>query len=182
MIYDLWENRLEEAGEVFELYPNKSLCVLFGVEGHAPGPGLGLDRLQRTELRDGWRRSICESIYYPKFGNCKTVSLPDDLAGELPRFSGFARYERTVEIPFDAKNAFLEISDAYEGVEVFVNGVSLGIQAVPPFRYDLSGYLRGRRCDLRIEAATTLERSMAGDAGNLEPPSGINGKVFLFWI
>ena len=55
----------------------------------------------------------------------------------------------------------LEITDAYEGVEVFVNGKSLGIQVVPPYRYDLTeGLVKGTN-ELVIEVATTLERAMA---------------------
>ena len=52
----------------------------------------------------------------------------------------------------------LEIEDASEGVEVFLNGTSLGIQIAPPFRYDLTGSLRQGENRLAIEVATTLER------------------------
>ena len=50
----------------------------------------------------------------------------------------------------------LEIEDAQEGVEVFLNGESAGIQIAPPFRWDLCGWAGENR--LRVEVATTLER------------------------
>ena len=77
----------------------------------------------------------------------------------------------------------LEISDAYEGVEVFLNGESLGLQVVPVYRYDLTGHLRNGVNDLRIEVATTLERerSVDPDPYRRRPAptalSGITGKV-----
>ena len=55
----------------------------------------------------------------------------------------------------------LEISKAAEGVEVFVNGVSAGIQIAAPYRYDLSGLVKEGENELRIEVATTLEREMS---------------------
>ena len=90
------------------------------------------------------------------------------------------------------RRTYLEITDAYEGVEVFVNGESLGIQIIPTFRYDLTPYLRAGMNQIRIEVATTLEReaadfpnpwALALGAGKEGPkittPSGINGNVQL---
>ena len=75
----------------------------------------------------------------------KTVTLPDHLAEEEPLFSGFVRYENTISCK-KGEGLLLEISKAAEGVEVFVNGVSAGIQIAAPYRYDLqrSGE-RGRK-------------------------------------
>lgn len=69
----------------------------------------------------------------PNFGNAVSVSLPDNIAEEQPEFSGYARYETSIQIS-ESRSAVLEITDVAEGVEVFVNGRSLGIQVVPPFR------------------------------------------------
>ena len=79
----------------------------------------------------------------------------------------------------------------YEGVEVFVNGESLGIQIVPEFTYDLTSYLHAGDNPITIEVATTLERQASTfpktgfdifavkDAKSL-PPSGINGRVTIY--
>ena len=135
-----------------------------------------------------WRRSICESIDYPAFREETEVTLPDDLAEEKPSFSGFVRYDSSFELTKLRKLA-LEISDAYEGVEAFVNGVSAGIQIVPPFRYDLSELAVPGENRLRIEVATTLERWSAaqepvggawgGPPKTPECGSGITGTVRL---
>ena len=135
-----------------------------------------------------WKRSTCNSIDYPSFGEAAEVSLPDPLEKEQPLFSGFVRYENSVRLTEDAlpRIAVLEITDAAEGVEVFVNGKSLGIQIVPPFRYDLSAFLRSGENDIAIEIATTLEREMSqfpDQFGRKTEPvsaSGLNGEVYLY--
>ena len=138
-----------------------------------------------------WTRSTCAAIDYPRFAGAKPVLLPDDLAREQPDFSGFARYENAFDLPGPGRVA-LEITDACEGVEVFVNGGSAGIQIVPPFRYDLTPLARPGRNEIAIEAATTLERycySLTKDdprmkLRGLAVPScgsGITGCVSLFF-
>ena len=133
-----------------------------------------------------WQRSLCRGIDYPDFGPEKAVRLPDRLAEEEPEFSGFARYvtEVCVTAPGDY---LLEISDAAEGVEVFLDGKSLGIQIAPPYRYHLT--LTTGDHELAIEVATTLERQcypllderrkFMADAPAGE--SGLYGEVKLFF-
>lgn len=136
-----------------------------------------------------WKRSICGATEYPDFRKEKTVALPDCLARERPSFSGFVRYEST----FSAKpgeKVLLEVTDAKEGMEVFVNGKSAGIQIVPPYRYDLTGLAEAGENKLVIEVATTLERQcyeMTKDDPRMkmrgltkpEGGSGITGEVYL---
>ena len=129
-------------------------------------------------------------------------------SNEQPSFSGFVRYERELTLcerpdetgepketgaPGKAAPAripdVLEISDAFEGVELFVNGRSAGIQIAPPFRYQVSHLLHGGSNQIAIEVATSLERQMAGDQNVVyigddrekEPKcsSGINGMVLV---
>ena len=137
-----------------------------------------------------WTRRLCTGIDYPAFGEAEPVTLPDHLAEERPAFSGFARYESrfTVEKP---GKVTLELTDAWEGVEVFVNGESAGIQIVPPFRYDLSALVKPGENSLAIEVATTLDRQCydlnKDDVrfkmrGLTEPtdPTGITGTVSVY--
>ena len=167
--YNAWDNVLEsvDAREhggktklTVSIEPRKSLIVIFGeCEGALREPIA--PKGTATVLNDGWRRSTCESIAYPSFGDGKTVSLPDKLEDEQPKFAGFVRYEREFTLPSPNKTAgkvILEISDAAEGVEVFVNGVSAGIQIVPVFLYDITNLVKAGKNSLVIEVATTLER------------------------
>ena len=73
---------------------------------------------------------------------------------------------------------FLEITDAGEDVEVFVNGKSLGIQVLPPFWYDISEAVKDGENKLRIEVATTLERERKTNKKKWQP-TGLTGAVSL---
>ncbi|MBQ8996103.1 MAG: hypothetical protein IJ091_09830 [Oscillospiraceae bacterium] len=189
--YDAWENRIYPiTSNTFTIEPSKSLIL---VEGE-PDASLLAEKPVLTGTRKAlttWRRSICASLEYPSFGEEKEGSLPDNLEKEMPKFSGIVRY--TADVPtFKEGKAVLEITDAYEGVQLFVNGKALAIQVVPPFRYDLTGLLSEENNQLAIEVATTLEREMAarqrfdirslaqGQGGKPTSPSGINGQVFLW--
>ncbi len=116
--------------------------------------------------------------------------LPDSLAREQPLFSGFVRYEKEMDIASGSK-PLLEITDAWEGVEVFVNGKSLGIQIIPPMRYCLTGACKPGKNTITIEVATNLERQMSTQPdsirqylglGDKKPtcPSGISGSIKLW--
>jgi len=186
--YDPWENRcfpLAQRDGIVKLHiePLKSMFIVFG-----PAPEL-------TPLPDlsgfpcplnTWQRSVCEGSQYPEFGEKKAVALPDALAAELPAFSGFVRYETSFPA-LAGQNMLLEISDAAEAVEVFLNGKSLGIQIAPPMHYELQSALVSGENRLVIEVATTLERQtypmLKGFrkllASKPTGESGLNGTVKL---
>ncbi len=194
--YNAWDNRLERVNSrpeaegtrvEVELEPLKSLLIAF--DSAAPNTPLAEPVKasgERVALNGGWTRSTCPAIAYPDFQQPRALDLPDRLAEEQPKFSGFARYERSFQLGKTA-GAVLEISDAHEGVEVFVNGQSAGIQVAPPFRYDITGLVKEGENYLRIEVATTLERQVGrrGLLGLLLTPkpsalSGITGEVALY--
>jgi hypothetical protein len=73
-------------------------------------------------------------------------------------FSWFACYE-TVFVLDGPKVVVLEISNAAGGVEVFMNGETLGILAKPPYHYDLSNFTRQGENYLAIEVAIALKQN-----------------------
>ena len=79
----------------------------------------------------------------------------------------------------------LKVTGVTEGVEVFVNGQSLGLQIVPDYEFDLKSHVKGGWNQLTIECATTLAREnpaspmvqkMTGIQHKLSD-TGIHGKV-----
>jgi hypothetical protein len=193
--YNAWDNQLEpveaaafEKGTRIsvEIHPRKSLIIIFDeVEEELlcePFKAAGIE----VKLQNSWVRSICRSIDYPAFKDCVEVQLPDKLAEERPEFSGFVRYENTFLAQGDEK-LVLEITNAAEGVEVFVNGQSAGIQIVPPYVYNLSSLVKKGENPLAIEVATTLERESGGKGfsstsmgSSISSLSGITGEVKLY--
>lgn len=196
-LYDAWDNMLhpaeyEDGSFHLELEPRKSIFLVLDQndgEQLPVQPGifkmLATEKWNVKEMADGWVRSICRSIDYPNFTEKREIRLPDNLASEKKLFSGFIRYENRF-IAGNNQRVILQITDAYEGVEVFVNGKSLGIQVVPIFIYDLSSAVKEGSNELVIEVATTLEREMSQIPDQFrkvsEPtvPSGIAGEIKLF--
>jgi hypothetical protein len=203
VVYNAWDNRLEKAkyeavengGQTclhVEIEPFKAVIIVF--DGSMTGEvmnnlkeplfSIGLP----VQLINGWKRSLCRGIEYPGFNESREVALPDNLAEEQPEFSGFVRYENVFNLTdVPPSGAMLEITDAHEGVEVFVNGISVGSQIVPPFRFDILSFVRKGENKLAVEVATNLERQVGPpgfpDAGtNTEPLSlsGITGSVLLY--
>ena len=119
--------------------------------------------------------SICKNISYPAFEKKKRIHKLEGCERTDQKFSGIIRYETAFQTLKD-QQILLEITEAYEGVEVFVNGVSAGIQIVPTYCYDLTDLCREGKNDLAIEVATTLER----ENGGRKCHSGITGEVNLY--
>ena len=170
-IYDAWHDRcLAWDGGDLTIEPHHSLFLVKGEAESLYTP----PALTRRRVLEGFAQSVCKAADYPKFGPAKETTKPENYAHSDKKFSGFLRYETH----FTGKAQLLEITDAWEGVEVFVNGKSAGIQVTPPYRYDLRGLAGEGDNVLTIEVATTLER----DRGNTKTaaPTGITGEVALY--
>ncbi len=193
--YDPWANRCE-AAEAEETAGGLRVSVtveplhlrVLALGGLPAGEALHRSPAAGAEISlSGWTRAVCEGAEYPHFGPAVPVTLPDRLAEEQPEFSGFVRYE-TVFCLEQAGPLLLELSDAAEGVEVFLNGRSAGLQIVPPFRYVLEG--QAGENHLAVEVATTLERQcyplLEGYRRMTTPPpsggSGLTGSATLHHI
>lgn len=193
--YNAWENTLHPAdfdGAALKLSvtPYKSVLFILDKDGAATElltPAIE-DEMRETvevDVSPQWERSLSPAASYPDFREKKTVLLPDHLAEEQPLWSGIARYENTFKGRRGEK-VYLELTDASEGVEVFVNSESLGIQIAAPFLYDLSDQIRDGENHIAIEVATTLEREMSVHPNPLdfflgkkgpESESGITGSI-----
>lgn len=193
--YNAWDNRLEKVEATtfengtkvnVEIYPRKSLIIIFDDAQEELLCEIVKTSGVELKLQKNWVRSICRSIDYPHFKEEKEVKLPDNLAEEKPKFSGFVRYENVFLAQAEDKLT-LDITDAAEGVEVFINSQSAGIQIVPPYCYDISALIKKGENTLVIEVATTLERESEnkGLASEMEMVkisalSGITGYVRLY--
>ncbi|MCD8232345.1 MAG: hypothetical protein LUD14_11180 [Clostridiales bacterium] len=198
-LYDAWDNTISESeydGRIWKLRlePRKSVFLVMDdsikkSDGSFPiqsCSGKASDHKGQVAFdHEMWKRSLARSIEYPVFHDEKEILLPDRLEEESPLFSGYVRYENSFTTNSD--EVILEIAEAYEGVEVFLNGRSLGIQIVPCYRYRFTpenGLKKGHN-QIAIEVATTLERensvypNMMGQIEEATSRSGIKSKVLL---
>lgn len=156
----------------------KSIFLLNGLYPSTPIPVLP----EKMQLLEDFKTTICRSIDYPVFTEAEITDT----------FSGYIAYEKQLNLP-SVNHAYLVIEEAHEGVEVFVNGISLGIQIVPHFIYELTSYIKEGRNTLRIEVASTLQRERSQDitmakqlfgmdtASTAPDPLGITGDVKLYY-
>ncbi|MBR1740949.1 MAG: hypothetical protein IJ733_03575 [Lachnospiraceae bacterium] len=196
--YDAWKNEVTRAAYdgkqlSVSIEPFKSCILVLDADTQMPDLTESFAEkrkgAERIGFTGGWKRSLSDAVHYPAFGEEKEVSLPDALEKEEPVWSGIARYTNRFTAE-SGKGYLLEITDAAEGVEVFINGKSLGIQVVPVYEYDLTDVVKAGENEIRIEVATTLEREMStvpdpmaemlGGSQKPENASGLNGQVLLY--
>ena len=192
VIYNAMENRAERAvteNSAVRVYmrPSES-CVLVRGTAENAAESLWLFEAEHTFTLDAFEVSTCRSIDYPKFEDRGEITLPTSFDTVDPDFSGFIAYETGFTLD-SVTRAVLEISDAHEAVEVFVNGESAGIELLPPFAYDITALLKPGENTLRIEAATTLEHENLKKETNMwdvnpkaPDPTGITGTVTLKYL
>ncbi len=184
-VYDAWNNRAQkleittsdsgtEAKVTVE--PSKSLIIVFNdLDQRLLSEPVQLQGTKK--VLTNFRQSVVKSIDYPDFTNERDIAVLESYSKTDTSFSGLIRYQTTVDLD-SCSNVILEITDAHEGVEVFVNGKSAGIQIVPRFIFDLSALCVTGQNILVIEVATTLERErLKRKAKSL---SGITGQVNLY--
>ena len=100
-----------------------------------------------------------------------------DVLSMNSHFSGIVRYETV----FDGKAEVIDLGEAYEAAEVFVNGKSAGVRFSFPYVYDISELTVEGTNELRIEVATTAFGAVR-DPLSLRrpiPPEGILGPVMI---
>lgn len=144
----------------------------------------------QPHVLDGqWRISTCESKQYPDFKPLTTTGTLHNIGRLLPDFSGFIRYETSFNWAGSCP-AILTIDDAYEGVELWVNDMNMGMRICPPYQFDISKAVKAGENTLRIEVATTLYRkvkamqpgpNMFGPKAFFMDPSGIVGEVKIYY-
>lgn len=137
----------------------------------------------KVELNGNWRVSMAEAKDYPCFYPVDTFSGPCNAAvpGKLPDFSGTLRYETEFELrPVFHEKTYLDMGEAYEIAEVWMNGDHAGIRINPPYLLDISDLIVEGTNTLMIDVTNTLAKSAGNntfDRAMPQEPSGLIGPV-----
>jgi len=193
--YDAWENCLrpikandcEEGTNLqVEIAPLEMMVIAFVSE--IPS---NLKPILKPEgiatVLTGFTVSRAESLEYPIFYEEEIVERLYNMAEKYPDFSGFYCYKTNTLIPHNT-SVILEIDDAYESAEVFVNGIRVGTKVTKPYLYDITNFVSVGENEIKIEVATTLERKVRSlgvsidGMGGKQPlsPTGILGNVTVY--
>lgn len=122
--------------------------------------------------------SVADHTHMDQFESLTTMDKLEDVALLKPGFGGKIRYETT----FQGKCQEISLGRCYDGVEVFVNGVSAGTRISYPYQFHVQELTTDGTNTLTIETGTTLT-NVVPDAMSQErpvPPQGIFGPVRLF--
>jgi hypothetical protein len=134
-------------------------------------------------LNLNWRISYASAKEYPEFtpigelAECKDVRTFEQLENK----TGTVRYETCFDCKNFDSNVMLELENAWEVAEVFVNGKSAGVRICGPYCFDLTGLLKEKENKIAIEVTNTLgnqQRDAISQYLVIEP-FGITGKISL---
>ena len=109
----------------------------------------------------------------PEWGAPAEVRLAEliswtDFADEgVKYYSGTGSYHKTFDVPEEwlgsERHVHLDLGDVYELAEIYVNGQSAGIVWKPPFRADISSFLKPGNNQLKIEVMNLWINRLSGD-------------------
>jgi hypothetical protein len=187
LIYDGMENRCCQAysdGKEIPLClePYQSVMLVFGTKGKELPKVEFWSTVQEHEISGEWKISTASQKEFPQFQVYEETGKLRNLSakGELPRFSGHFRYEKTVMIkPKPGRRYLLDCGQAGETVSVAVNGIEAGKKLVPPYQFDITGFLKEGTNKLSVTVTNHLgyqERDFFSRYLLMEP-SGLLGPV-----
>ena len=193
VVYDPFSNqltRLDAAAEdgvlrfPLELGPYQSRFIITGTEAEA-APAAAALPTQALVLAGPWSIATATSEQYPTFIPYQESAALVDLSkpAALPTFSGTFRYEMDFEWPGVEGPVLLDLGEAYETVEAWVNEVQAGVCICPPYRLDVSGLLRPGVNRLVVEVTNTLVKEVRDfqSLASVQEPSGLLGPVAIRW-
>ncbi|MDQ8734278.1 glycosylhydrolase-like jelly roll fold domain-containing protein [Paenibacillus sp. LHD-38] len=194
-VYDAYTNKVLHLDSVKEgdrtalrlkLEASETIVVIAGAQiGEVDAPKQMVNEKQIMSIQGPWSVSTSTSEQYPLFIPWKEIDKVTDLSkpGLLPSFSGTFRYETNLSWSSASGNrAVIDLGEAFETAEVFLNGVSAGVRISAPYRFELSDLIQEGNNMLSIEVTNTLVKETPdffSRLGQLEP-SGLLGPVRLF--
>lgn len=172
---------LEPFGAILLVFPGGELLMEVA-KAKAPAKVSGLHRL---ELTGPWRVATATAEEYPAFKSAPAVTGLGNTAqpNVLPKFSGTLRYETAFDLqaaPPAKTQAWLDLGELYEIVEVRLNDKEFGACICPPYRFEITGCLKPGRNEIRIDVTNTLAKALgdnAYDRAMPQDPSGLFGPV-----
>ena len=87
-----------------------------------------------------------------------------------------------IEVPPAKTQAWLDLGELYEIVEVRLNDKEFGACICPPYRFEITGCLKPGRNEIRIDVTNTLAKALGDnglDRAMPQDPSGLFGPVLV---
>ncbi|WP_321004141.1 glycosyl hydrolase [Eisenbergiella porci] len=171
------------------LRPYESVFVVFGETGVKCGKNRRMYARKTGEVVElpakGWEISVSGPLAWPEFTRTEYTETGSLAApGRLPEFSGTVRYR----MQFEARvgRAVLSLGEAYEAVQVWVNGRKAGDAICPPYLFFLEeGMLQDGENELVAEVTNTLAKAHHDNVFDrywVQEPAGLLGPVKVEYV
>ena len=174
-----------------DLEPYESTVLVVSGERLQCGPDDGGSVLAKEELWADvalpslWDIRFADSMSYPEFREkipCHSLSCIQTLPGWENK-TGTVRYEAhmNMEKAEQVKGAVLDLGEAYETAEVFVNQKSAGVRLCKPYTFDITELLQEGDNEIGIEITNTLGTEVRDVISHylVMEPFGVQGPVSL---
>ena len=188
--YDVFEDRMTRVSPCMKLHlePYESILLIQSEEDLALQPqDISLEQAQTDcsqMLPKTWKVMFADSTSYPDF----QIMFPTEkleLVSSLPGFeeiTGTVRYEGMLWKNREASSLILDLGNAYETAEVFINNISVGVRICKPYRFDLTSFLQEGQNQIVVEVTNTLGTQMRDPISHYLPiePFGVEGPVRMY--
>lgn len=75
---------------------------------------------------------------------------------EISVYSGEVEYSADITILNEAKKRMLDLGLVYEKARLYVNGKEAGVRIAPPYAFDITGYMKKGKNDIRVIVTNSL--------------------------
>ncbi len=145
-----------------ELAPYGS-CIIFDVLEEDLPEYVGLsDQLKKTEesldLSFGWNYKVANAKEYPNFGTKSYMEELKPISKLLPKFSGHICYEKELELSEVKEHMYLEFTNVFEILELWINDRFVGVLQNPPYVFDVGEYMKVGVNEIKVVVTTTADR------------------------
>ncbi len=187
VLYDAFTNkavrRCSQDGRIpVTLAPYNVLVLLTGEDPHAEDVPLITENSVGSAVCPPltWEISLCTEQKMPQFIHWRTTDTLVSVTGRdaLPDFTGNMRYRTTLSLRRSSR-VLIDLGDVGETAQLFCNGNLVGIRLVPPYRFDVTEYVRDGENELEVLVANTCTFAQRDRFSRylLSPPSGLLGPV-----
>ncbi|WP_141503959.1 glycosylhydrolase-like jelly roll fold domain-containing protein [Paenibacillus luteus] len=132
-------------------------------------------------LEGSWQVFTARSEQYPNFESWGRLDKLQSMGHPelLPSFSGTFRYELDFRWSHEIEPAWLDLGDAYETAEVWINDERVGIKLCAPYRFNICGTVHQGANKLVVEVTNTLAKQQHDFFSRFmqQEPSGLLGPV-----
>jgi hypothetical protein len=166
-----WEQKGDSTFVTLKMEKDESVFVVFPTRktNYAKLPEINIIKETPTELSGEWTVSfqpkIGEKPFKQKFPALTDFSKHNNIA--IKYFSGTAIYEKTIRVTAADlsanKRISLDLGALYDIAELDVNGQRVGVLWNPPYRTDITSFLKTGANTLKIHVTNNWSNRLIGD-------------------